>query len=211
MRVIESEIDEQVVSSRWTTAIAILMIVLGIIAQAQPAAGIAFPFFASVASTLLFGWIFIFAGIAQIVYAFQSKGAGKVIGKLILGLLYLLSGILVVVNPFQGVLALTLVLGITIFVQGVIQVAIAFQMRRISSNWGLMLVSGIIGIIFGIFIWSNFPFNAVWLIGTFIGINLLFDGVWMLTLHSGQRRALQQKSRGLKSSLRDAVRVHYKP
>lgn len=184
MKVIESEVDEQVVSSGWTTAIAILMIVLGIIA-------IAFPFFASVASTLMFGWIFIFAGITQIVYAFQSRGAGKVIGKLILGLLYLLSGILVVVNPFQGVLALTLVLGITIFVQGMIQVAIAFQMRRISSNWGLMLVSGIIGIIFGIFIWSNFPFNAAWLIGTFIGINLLFDGVWMLTLHSGQRRALQ--------------------
>ncbi|MEH2055964.1 MAG: DUF308 domain-containing protein [Nostoc sp.] len=92
MRVIEFETDEQVVSSGWTTAIAILVIVLGIIA-------IAFPFFASVASTLLFGWIFIFAGITQIVYAFQSRGTGRVIGKLILGLLYFLSGILVVVNP----------------------------------------------------------------------------------------------------------------
>ncbi|MHC5860812.1 HdeD family acid-resistance protein [Nostoc sp.] len=191
MRTIEPEIDEQVVSSGWTTAIAILMIVLGIIALAQPAAGIAFPFFASLTSTLLFGWVFIFAGITQIVYAFQSRGAGKVIGKLILGLLYLLAGILVVADPLKGVLALTLVLGITIFLQGVIQVALAFQMRRISPNWGLMLVSGIIGIIFGIFVWSNFPFGAVWLIGTFIGINLLFDGVWMLTLHSGQRRTSQ--------------------
>jgi hypothetical protein len=42
MRVIEPEIDEQVVSSGWTNAIAILMIVLGIIA-------IVFPFFAGVA------------------------------------------------------------------------------------------------------------------------------------------------------------------
>ncbi|MEH1804361.1 HdeD family acid-resistance protein [Nostoc sp.] len=184
MRTIEPETDEQVVSSGWTTAIAILMILLGIIA-------IAFPFFASVASTLIFGWVFIFAGITQIVYAFQSRGAGKVVGKLILGLLYLLAGILIVVNPLKGVLALTLVLGITIFLQGIIQVSIAFQMRRISPNWGLMLVSGIIGIIFGIFVWSNFPFGAVWLIGTFIGINLLFDGVWMLTLHSGQQRTLQ--------------------
>ncbi|WP_292793308.1 hypothetical protein [Nostoc sp. NMS7] len=55
MRTIEPEIDEQVVSSGWTTAIAVLMILLGIIALAQPAAGIAFPFFASVASTLVFG------------------------------------------------------------------------------------------------------------------------------------------------------------
>jgi uncharacterized membrane protein HdeD (DUF308 family) len=74
MRTIEPKIDEQVVSSGWTTAIAILMILLGIIA-------IAFPFFASVASTLVFGWVFIFAGITQIVYAFQSRGAVKVVWK----------------------------------------------------------------------------------------------------------------------------------
>jgi uncharacterized membrane protein HdeD (DUF308 family) len=126
MRVIEPEIDEQVFSSGWTTAIAILMIVLGIIA-------IAFPFFASVASTLMFGWIFIFAGITQIIYAFQSRGAGQVIGKLILGLLYLLSGIFVVANPLGGVLALTLVLGITIYVQGIIQVALAFAERLVEK------------------------------------------------------------------------------
>lgn len=183
MRLTETETDRQVISSGWTTTIAILMIVLGIMA-------IVFPFFATVASTLVFGWIFIFAGISQIVYAFQSKGAGQVVWKLIIGLLYFLAGILVVVNPLEGVLTFTLVLGITIFVQGIIQVLIAFQMRRISPNWGWMLASGLIGIIFGIFVWSNSPFMAAWLIGTLIGINLLFDGVWMLTLHSGQRRAL---------------------
>ncbi|PAX59532.1 HdeD family acid-resistance protein [Brunnivagina elsteri] len=184
MRVIEPEIDEQVISSGWTTAIAVLMIILGIIA-------IAFPFLIGVASTLMFGWIFIFAGIIQIVYALQSRGAGQVIGKLILGLLYLFAGIFVVAKPLEGVLALTLVLGITIFVQGIIQVSMAFQLRRTAPNWIWMVVSGIIGIIFGIFIWSSFPFSAVWLIGTYIGVNLLFDGVWMLTVNSGQRRALQ--------------------
>lgn len=183
MRVTDPETSVQGVSSRWLTTIAVLMLVLGFVA-------IAFPFFASVASTLAFGWVFIIAGIAQIVYAVQSKGAGQIVWKLILGLLYLLAGILVLANPLEGVLAFTLVLGVTIFVQGVIQVSIAFQMRRVSPNWGWMLVSGIIGIILGIFIWSNFPSSATWLLGTLIGINLLFDGAWMLTLHSGQRRTL---------------------
>jgi uncharacterized membrane protein HdeD (DUF308 family) len=123
MRVTDPEAREQAVNSRWLTTIAILMIVLGVIATA-------FPFFATVASTLVFGWVFIFAGIAQIVYAFQSRGAGQVVWKLILGLLYLLAGIFVLANPLEGVLAFTLVLGITIFVQGIIQVSIAFQLRR---------------------------------------------------------------------------------
>ena len=183
MRATEFETREQTINSRWLTMIAILMIILGIIA-------IIFPFFATITSTLVFGWIFIFAGIAQIVYAFQSKGAGRVAWKLILGLLYLLAGIFVLTDPLQGALAFTLVLGVTMFVQGIIQVSLAFQMRRISPSWGWMLVSGIAGIIFGIFIWSNFPSSAVWLIGTWVGINLVFDGMWMLTLHSGQPHAL---------------------
>jgi uncharacterized membrane protein HdeD (DUF308 family) len=183
MRVTESETREQTINARWLTAIAVLTIVLGIIA-------IVFPFFATITSTLVFGWIFIFAGIAQIVYAFQSKGAGRVAWTLILGLLYLLAGIFVLTDPLQGALAFTLILGVTIFVQGIIQVSLAFQMRRVSPNWGWMLVSGIAGIILGIFIWSSFPSNAVWLIGTWVGINLLSDGVWMLTLYTGQPRTL---------------------
>jgi uncharacterized membrane protein HdeD (DUF308 family) len=183
MRTTESEIREQTINSRGLTPIAVLMIILGIVA-------IIFPFFATITSTLVFGWIFIFAGIAQIAYAVQSKGAGQVAWKLILGLLYLLAGIFVLIDPLQGALAFTLVLGVTIFVQGIIQISLAFQMRRISPSWGWMLVSGIAGIILGIFIWSSFPSSAVWLIGTWVGINLLFDGIWMLTLHSGQPRTL---------------------
>jgi uncharacterized membrane protein HdeD (DUF308 family) len=170
--------DEQVIGSGWITAIAIVMIVLGIIA-------IAFPFFATIASTVLFGWIFISAGIFQIAYAFQSRGAGKIVWKMILGFLYLLSGIFVMVNPLEGAFAFTIVLGMTIFLQGMIQVSLAFQMRWLSPNWGWMLVSGLMGIIFGIFVWSSSPLSAVWLIGTLIGVNLLFDGIWMLTLYSG--------------------------
>ena len=172
--------EEQVIGSQWMTAIAIVMIVLGIIA-------IVFPFFATIASTVLFGFLFILAGIAQIAYAFQSRGAGQFLWKTILGLLYLLSGIFVMLNPREGAIAFTIVLGITIFLQGIIQVSLAFQMRWISFNWGWMLTSGLVGIIFGIFIWSSCPLHAVWFIGTLIGINLLFDGIWMLTLHSGEK------------------------
>ena len=178
--------DEQVISSGWVKAIAIVMIVLGIIA-------IAFPFFTAIASTVLFGWIFIFAGIAQIAYAFQSRGTGKIVWKMILGFLYLLSGIFVMVNPLEGAVAFTIVLGVTIFLQGAIQVSLAFQMRWLSPNWGWMLVSGLMGIIFGIFVWSASPLSAVWLIGTLIGLNLLFDGVWMLTLHSGENLTISRE------------------
>ena len=180
MRVVEPETNRLLPNSKWLSAIAVLMIVLGAVA-------ITFPFFVTLTSTLLFGWLFIVAGIGQIIYAFQSRGAGKVIWKLVLGLLYLLAGIFIVVNPLAGTLALTLMLGITIFIQGAIQVVLAFQLRRTSAHWGWILVSGLVGILCGIFIGSSFPFSAVWLIGTLLGVDLIFDGVWMLLPHSAQR------------------------
>ena len=181
MKITEPNHNKRVVSSKWLIAMAIFIISLGLLA-------ILFPLLSTLTSALIFGWVFIGAGIGQLIYAFRSEGAGQVIWKLILGLLYLFSGILVVVNPLEGMLAFTLVLGITIFVQGMIQVVLSFQLRRTSANWGWILASGIVGIICGVFIWSSFPSSAAWLMGTWIGVNLLFDGIWMLTPHLEQRR-----------------------
>ena len=156
--------------------VGVLMVILGLVAIARP-------IYATIASTLVFGWLFIFAGIAQIAYAFGSRGAGQIIWKLLLGILYLGAGIVVLSNVLSGAIALTLILGITIFAQGVIQVILAFGIRP-ARNWGWVLASGILGIILGIFIWSEWPFNAAWLIGLWVGISLLFNGIWMITLPS---------------------------
>jgi uncharacterized membrane protein HdeD (DUF308 family) len=174
----------RLVSSSWLIPLAIVTIGLGIFA-------VTFPLFAALDLTLFFGLIFIFVGIIQIFYALQSWGISQVIWKLILGGSYIIAGIFVAIYPLSGIFTVfNLVLGGTIFGQGIIRVSLSLQMRRTISNWGWMLLSGIIGIIFGIYIWSSSLLSAAWLIGTLIGINLLFDGVWMLMLPSGQRRAL---------------------
>lgn len=161
--------------------IGVLLVILGLIAIARP-------IYATIASTLVFGWLFVFAGITQIVYAFGSRGAGQLVWKLLLGVLYLGAGIVVLSNVFSGAIALTLILGITIFVQGALQVILAFGIRP-ARNWGWVLFSGILGIILGILIWSEWPFNAAWLLGLWVGISLLFNGIWMITLSSLPRSA----------------------
>ena len=156
--------------------IGVLLVIFGLFAIARPV-------FATIASTLVFGWLFILAGIVQLAYAFVSRGVGQFIWKILLGLLYLGAGIVVLSNVLSGAIALTLILGITLFVQGVIQVILAFGMRP-ARNWGFVLFSGIIEIILGIFIWSEWPFNADWLLGLWVGIGLLLNGLWIITLAS---------------------------
>jgi uncharacterized membrane protein HdeD (DUF308 family) len=161
--------------------VGILLVIFGIIAIARPV-------YATIASTLVFGWLFIFAGITQLVYAFMSRAAGQIVWKLLLGVLYVGAGIIVLFNVLQGAIAFTLILGITIFAQGGIHVILAFGVRP-ARNWGWVLFNGILEIILGIFIWSGWPFNADWIIGLWVGIGLLFNGIWMILLSSLPRSA----------------------
>ncbi|MCY7337288.1 MAG: hypothetical protein LH613_13925 [Chamaesiphon sp.] len=47
------------------------------------------------------------------------------------------------------------------------------------------------GIILGIFIWSNFPFNAAWILGLWVGINLLGDS-WIASRSAIARSATRE-------------------
>lgn len=165
----------------WGIAVGVLLIILGIVA-------IALPFATVIALSLLFGWLFMLGGIAQLVYAFVTRQAGSFIWKLLLGLFYLLGGILVLLSPGITALTLSLILAISILVQSVIQVIDAFQIKP-AQGWGWTLFSGITGIILGILIFSQGPASAVWLLGLWFGLNLLFDGIGVLMLSSAVRSA----------------------
>lgn len=182
---VSSEVREQLhASSGWGIAIAVVLMLLGVVAIARP-------LYATIASTLVFGWLFIAAGVAQLLYAIRSPRVGQFIWKLLLSMLYLGAGVYTVANPMSGAIALTLVLGITIFVQGAIEVILAFQLRP-APNWGVVLFGGIVAIILGIFIWSRFPDGADWIVGLWVGIHFLFSGIWILTLSLALRSVVRQ-------------------
>jgi uncharacterized membrane protein HdeD (DUF308 family) len=154
----------------WAIALGILMIILGIVA-------IASPFIASITIELLLGWLFVIGGILQGVYAFQQNRDGSSMAlKLILAVLYLVAGILLLLNPLAGAISLTLIIGVFFFVDGVFRVIWAFQLKP-APQWGWVLVNGILMIILGILIWSQWPFNALWILGLLVGVGLLVNGI----------------------------------
>lgn len=166
----------QEIATRSTGAVilGVLLIILGIIAIAEP-------IFASIVIELFLGWLFIIGGIIQIIYAFQSRHTGAAVLKVLVGLLAIAVGIFMVLNPLRGVLSLTLIVGIYFFVDGVLRVITAFQIKP-RLRWGWMLLSGILNIILGILIWSQWPFEAAWIIGLLVGISLIVNGIAAILL-----------------------------
>lgn len=167
----------------WSIALGILLIILGLLA-------IVFPIIATALVTIALGWIFLIGGILRTIYAFQTRSGGFWL-KLLLGILYIITGISLLSNIIGGAISLTLALGILIFIEGVFEVSLAFQLRP-ASNWSWVLVSGIATIILGILIWSQWPFNAPWVLGLLTGISFLSTGIWKVMLSLAARNVINQ-------------------
>lgn len=156
---------------RWTFPIGILTIVIGILSIIEP-------FTAAVAITVFLGFIFLINGIFHVTYAFLSRKLGSVwfILQFLLGTWYLIAGDVLLMNPIEGLVALTLIVGILFFINGVIQVISAFNIKPL-HGWSWFLFSGLLGIILGILIWSNGPQISEWILGILVGVNLITNGL----------------------------------
>ena len=152
--------------------IGIVAIVIGCIAILVPAV-------ASVGTAIFIGWILVIAGAFLIAGAFMAHSIGSVILRLLWALLTVVVGLWLIVEPHNGTLTLTLVLGIYFLFMGLTRTAIAFIARG-EPNAGLLGLSGIAGLLIGILILAKFPSSAAWAIGLLVGIDLIFAG-WTLT------------------------------
>jgi uncharacterized membrane protein HdeD (DUF308 family) len=158
----------------WLIGLGILMIGLGIAAIVEP-------FIATIAVARVLSWTFLFAGIVRTIHAFQSRRQQGFWLKLLPGILYVITGILLLSNVFGAKLTLTLAFGSVILAQGILEIIAAFKVRP-EPNWGWMLFSGLIATVLGIFMLYQWPLNANWLIGFFTGISFIFTGMWMIML-----------------------------
>lgn len=115
-------------ASGWSIAVGILMIIAGMIA-------IFAPLEAGLVVVIVVGWMAIFNGGAQLVYAFSHEARHRWLEGL-LGLIYIIAGIYLLMHPLGGLLAITLLVGSFLVIYGVFALILAFQMRP-NPGWGM--------------------------------------------------------------------------
>lgn len=159
-------------SWRALMAIGVLAIFAGCVAILVPAV-------ASVGTAIFVGWILLFAGGFLIAAAFTAHSIGTVVLRLAWALLTAIVGLWLIVEPHNGTLTLTLVLGLYFLFMGSTRIAVAFAARG-REGAGLVGLSGVAGLLVGILILAELPSSADWAIGLLVGIDLIFAG-WTLT------------------------------
>ena len=151
-------------------ALGALLIILGICAMIVP-------FTATMAVIFLIGWLLIIAAVEQAIYAFRSGDQGGVLLKILLAVLYGVVGTMVLRRPVSGAMAATAIIATLLIIDGVMEIALGFQLGRRSRRTGWLFAGGVLSLLMGIIIWRAFPLSATWVIGLFVGIRLIFKGV----------------------------------
>jgi uncharacterized membrane protein HdeD (DUF308 family) len=145
------------------------MIVAGILAIASPLA-------AGIAINLLVAWLLLFSGCAHLVYAWHARSGGGVIWELLIGILYIVIGVYLLMQPLAGLESLTFALAIYLFVEAILEFSLGFKLRP-RPGWGWLLFDGIVTLILAIMIWRTWPSSTAWVVGTLVGIGMFFSGI----------------------------------
>ena len=167
----------------------VLFLVEGVVLLVLGTTAIALPLLATLALTILIGWLLLVSGVMGLIATFMMRQAPGFWWSLISGLLALVVGVLLLARPVSGAFSLTIVLVAFFIIEGVASIMFSLDHKReLSGKWGWMLVSGVIDLVLALMIFTGLPSTAAWAIGLLVGINMVFGG-WALiamALHARQ-------------------------
>jgi uncharacterized membrane protein HdeD (DUF308 family) len=152
----------------WLMAFGIASIILGSI-------GLGMSFALTLASMVLFGALLVAGGLFQILDAFKCRGWKGSAWHILIGLLYVVGGVIVMIDPVLASETFTLVLAAVLIAVGLLRLIIAFQLRP-SKGWYWPLISGLVSLALGGVILAQWPASGLFVIGLIIAIELIFNG-----------------------------------
>lgn len=135
----------------------------------------------------IFGFMLIGGGIMEMATAFSAGRSRSRVAHLLIGVLYLLVGLMFMNEPKDSAVRLTLIFAIFLMVGGVFRIVFAVAEKH--EGWGSMLINGVVTLVLGIMIYRQWPVSGLWVIGLFLGIEMLMNGWVLIMLSMGMKRA----------------------
>jgi uncharacterized membrane protein HdeD (DUF308 family) len=166
--------------SGWIVALGVIYVVAGLIALGSVV-------LATVVTVFVVGIMMLIAGVAEVINAFQIKSWGKFLLWLLLGVLYIVAGLVTFENPLLAAALLTLLLGFSLVASGIMRVILAFSMKE-GTPWLWVVLSGIITLLLGLIILAHWPVSGLYILGLFLGIDLIVAGASWIAVGLGLRK-----------------------
>lgn len=170
------------VRARWVS-----FLLLGIALGLMGALAIALPVISTVATSLTVGILLGVGGVTHVVQAFWTRDWQGFLWNLALGIIQIVGGALIYMQPFAGAVAITMLVAVVLIVQGATQSALALRVRP-HDGWGWLLLSGMVAILVGVLLAAHLPAASLATPGTMVGIALIFSGTAYVAIALAARR-----------------------
>ena len=159
----------------------VICIILGMLAMLAPGV-------TGLSIAMALGILVLIAGVVRILWAFQAGSLGKGLLRLVIGGLTLLCGVALIGHPLFASGVLTILLAAYFILDGIFEIMVG---TRIGTNagGGWLFFGGIVSLLLGFMIWSQFPLSGAWALGILLGIKLFFVGLIMVTAGSAMQSA----------------------
>lgn len=149
------------------------------------------PQFASIAITILLGWMFVTIGAVGVTLSLWARQMPGLWWSLVSAALAIAAGLILLVWPLEGTLSLTIVIGIYFLVEGIATIMYALDHKReLSGRWGWLMFAGVMDIVISAVIVIGLPVSAFWAVGLIVGINLMFGGASLVGMALAARAEL---------------------
>ena len=181
----ESLHTAEIIRSQW-----VWFILLGLTLMIAGCVAIILPAFSTLGAGEVLGTSLIISGIVQIIQSSKVQNSSGFLWQLLLGILATIGGVLIDLNPFTGIVAITILIAIIFAIIGLSQIAFALKVRRM-AGWYWFLVSGCIALLVSVLLAMKLPYSHSFTPATIAGVSLLFTG-WAyvaITLASWKARA----------------------
>ncbi len=162
----------------WFVAFGILLIAIGIFAWIEVVA-------VTLAGIVFLGVMMLLGGALQIGHAFLVRGWSGFFLHVVIGILYILGGLLMMAEPVSGAVVVTIFIAACLVISGIFRMVLAVKHREL-NGWWLMFFSGLITLLIGLLLYFTLPWSSLWVPGTLVAVELMVQGVtwvqfgWML-------------------------------
>ena len=131
---------------------------------------------------VIIGILLIFGGIGRTTFSWIAPSWGSALLRAAAGVLTVIAGIYILMQPEVGSRALAIVLMFYLFADGITSLIVALKLPPVVSGGGWMLLGSVASIAVGVLMWMQWPASGEMAVGVLIGIKLILDGVSLIGL-----------------------------
>ncbi len=167
---------------KWFLTLGLILICLGI-------GGAGAATLLELTSVLIFGPLLLASSIVQLLMIIPLERRSERLMHFAAAIIEMVLGFTIMAQPFVSVVNLVGAIAAFLLVVGIIRLARALEVKSRYRAW--FVLTGVIGVLLGVSVWTGWPDRKIWFLGLCIAVDFICHGVSWLGIAMADKNSAQ--------------------